>query len=386
MSTPSDAVGAVDLLLARAEAAPGRALFSVHGDGGPRRVTAAEFLAQVRWLARGLVAAGLGPGERVAVLSPATFEAHLAGTAVWYAGGVTVPIDASEAPAHVEAILAESGATRVFAARELAGSLSAMLGASAVLGDRLIPVTLLAVEGDGGTLTSLAGPGQGVSDAELERHRAAVHRDSPAVILARPESWAGDPPPLASPQMTVTHGALARLAAPLVSVLAARTAEPRAVVALPLSHPHASAAGVACLAAGASLAVPGDAALPAADPTFVLGSPRLFEELFEGAARSGGPRRRGRFARAAAIARAHSEADDGGASPGGGPRGRLRLAHAMWERLAYRRLRESMIGASLETAAYSGGTLDPDLAHFFRGIGVPIVGIESIVDDGALGS
>ena len=84
------------------------------GDGWAD-VTAAEFLAQVRATAKGLVAAGVEPGERVALMSKTRYEWTVLDYAIWFAGAVTVPIYETSSAEQVEWILSDSGARAAIA-------------------------------------------------------------------------------------------------------------------------------------------------------------------------------------------------------------------------------------------------------------------------------
>ncbi|WP_422935978.1 AMP-dependent synthetase/ligase [Sinomonas sp. P47F7] len=370
----ADRVNATDLLLERAAATPERHVYALRDGPSWHGVGAADFLDQVRWLARGLVAGGLGVGDRVAILSPSCYEWSLVDFAVWYAGGVSVPIYETDSPAQIEWILRDSGASRVFVAPSLAAMVTNVLEGSAELAERFIRVTTLEFEGEGATLSSLAGPGHGVSEAELERHRAAAGLGSPATIVYT-SGTTGRPK-----GCVVTHGNLVLLADNLIPHLddPLGAPDPRTVMFLPLAHVLAHAVQVVCLAAGATVAYssPADllSALRSFRPTFLLGVPRIFEKVYaaalDQAAQAG---RSGVFAKAASVARDYSAALDAEASGRGeGPGKRLRLAHAVFDRLVYGRIR-AVFGGTLTTAVCGGGPLSPQLTHFFRGVGVPVL-------------
>ncbi|WP_138443353.1 AMP-dependent synthetase/ligase [Sinomonas susongensis] len=363
-----------DLLLERAAASPERPVYALREGTSRRRITAAEFLADVRWLAKGLVAGGLGVGDRVAILAPSSYEWTLADFAVWYAGGATVPVYETDSPAQIEWILRDSGARRVFAAPGLVPMVSGVIEGSAELAERFIQITSLALDGEGATLSSLAGPGQGVSDAELERHRVAAGLRTPATIVYT-SGTTGRPK-----GCVITHANFVDLADNLIPHLPVPLASPdaRTVMFLPLAHVLAHAVQVVCLAAGVTVAYssPNDllSTLRSFRPTFLLGVPRIFEKVYAGAreqaVRSG---RSGVFTRAAAVAREYSASlDDAAAGRGEGPSRGLRLKHAVFDRLVYARLR-SVFGGALETTVSGGGALSPQLAHFFRGVGVPVL-------------
>ena len=55
-------------------------------------VTAGEFLQEVYDVAKGLIAAGIEPGDRVAILSSTRYEWALLDFAIWAAGAASVPI------------------------------------------------------------------------------------------------------------------------------------------------------------------------------------------------------------------------------------------------------------------------------------------------------
>ena len=64
-----------DLLIDRVKATPDRALFALPTeDGGWRDVSSAEFLRQVTALAKGLVAAGIEPGDKIGLMAKTRYE------------------------------------------------------------------------------------------------------------------------------------------------------------------------------------------------------------------------------------------------------------------------------------------------------------------------
>ena len=103
-----------DLLLEQHAKDPVHALYSRKGPGGWTDVSVQHFLEQVTALAKGLIAGGLTPGETVAVMSATRYEWTVVDFAIWFAGGVTVPIYETSSAAQVEWILHDSGARRVF--------------------------------------------------------------------------------------------------------------------------------------------------------------------------------------------------------------------------------------------------------------------------------
>ena len=151
-----------DLLLEQHAKDPVHALYSRKGPSGWTDVSVQQFLGQVTALAKGLIAGGLTPGETVAVMSATRYEWTVVDFAIWFAGGVTVPIYETSSAAQVEWILHDSGALRVFVEDPAKAVLvQGVLDASAVLGDRLVSVVRMENDGAAPNLASLAAAGTG---------------------------------------------------------------------------------------------------------------------------------------------------------------------------------------------------------------------------------
>ncbi|WP_077490283.1 AMP-dependent synthetase/ligase [Sinomonas mesophila] len=367
-------VNVTDLLLERAASAPDAELFARRTDAGWTAVTAAEFLDQVRALARGLIASGLDTGGRVAIVSASSYEWALVDFAVWFAGGVPVPVYETSSASQIASILADSGARRVFVQdADLARRVEDAVHGHPQLADTLLPITVMADDGEGATLRSLAGPGLGVSEAELERHRTAAGLDAVATLVYT-SGTTGRPK-----GCEVTHGNLALLAVNLRAHLPSVVGPgARTLMFLPLAHVLARAVQVTCVAAGVVVGHSRQADL-AADlgtfcPTFLLAVPRVFEKVYAGAhARASHGLRAAVFERAARTAREYSQAlDDAASGLGDGPGRRLRVRHAVFDRLVYGQLRAAF-GGRLTTIVSGASALSPALAHFFRGVGLTVL-------------
>ena len=103
-----------DAVVRNAAEAPDAVVMSrPDGAGDWTDVTAASFHDQVRAVAKGLVAAGIEPGDRVALMSKTRFEWTLLDYAIWFAGAVTVPVYETSSEEQVAWILADSGARAV---------------------------------------------------------------------------------------------------------------------------------------------------------------------------------------------------------------------------------------------------------------------------------
>jgi len=152
-----------DLLLEQHAKDPVHALYSRKGPAGWADVTAQQFLDQVRALAKGLIAGGITPGETVAVMSATRYEWTVLDFAIWFAGGVTVPIYEPSSASQIEWILHDSGARRIFAENEAKAALvREVLDSSGLIGDSVLPVVRMDSDGAAPNLASLAAAGTGV--------------------------------------------------------------------------------------------------------------------------------------------------------------------------------------------------------------------------------
>lgn len=365
-----------DLLLRQEAANPAHPLYARTGPNGWTGVPAHKFLQDVCALAKGLIAGGLEPGACVAVMSATRYEWTLVDFAVWFAGGVTVPIYETSAPSQVEWILHDAGARHVFAEdRDKVAMIAGVLEASALLRDRLVSVVRMDYDGEAPDLASLSAAGMGVSDAELERHRSAAGLDDVA-SLAYTSGTTGHPK-----GCEITHGNFALVAVNVVAFLPEVLKQPhaRTLMFLPLAHVLARAVQVACLHAGATLGhVNTSAALLEAlgtfKPTFLLAVPRIFEKVRAGAAHKAAVSGKARIfgmATAAAI-RYSTEQDNAARGQGTGPGFTSRWQHAVFDRLVYSRLRR-VFGGRLSHMVSGASPLARDDAHFFRGAGIPVL-------------
>jgi long-chain acyl-CoA synthetase len=339
-------------------------------------VPAQKFLQEVSALAKGLIAGGLEPGDTVAVMSATSYEWTLVDFAIWFAGGVTVPVCETSSASQVEWILHDAGVRRVFA-EDLAkvDLVRAVLAGSTLLRDRLVNVVRMDSAGDAPNLASLAAAGTGVSDAELERHRSRAGLDDVASLVYT-SGTTGKPK-----GCEITHGNFALVAKNIVAFLPELLLQEQArtLMFLPLAHVLARAVQVVCLAAGATLGhSPGAARLledlGSFKPTFLLVVPRIFEKLRATAAHKAAVGGKARlFSAASATAIEYSEATDRQSrGEGNGPGLLCRIRHGIFDRLLYLRLRQAM-GGQVGYAVSGASPLGLEDAHFFRGAGIPVL-------------
>ncbi|HEV3289639.1 MAG TPA: long-chain fatty acid--CoA ligase [Streptosporangiaceae bacterium] len=393
-----------DIVFTRAQDSPGTVVIRRRpgtAEAGWRDVTAAAFRDDVAGHAKGLIASGIGAGDRVALMSRTRYEWTVADYAIWAAGAVTVPVYETSSAEQVEWILTDSGARAIVV--ETAAHLA---GIAEVLG-RLPDVSRIWLIDPGAAAaraepaaagaepaaaaaepTTSAGPaaaaepfaglpaaGAGVSDADLGQRRMSVGAADVATIIYT-SGTTGRPK-----GCVITHGNLLASArnavtGPLSAVF--RVPGASTLLFLPLAHSFARIIEVGVMEAGAVLGHTPDVSnllpdLAGFRPTFLLAVPRVFEKVYNGAAQqaAGSRARNAIFQAAARTAIAWSSAYGTGAAPdGAGPL--LRLQHAVFDRLVYTRLRAA-IGGQVSHAVSGGAPLGERLGHFFRGAGITIL-------------
>ena len=331
--------------------------------GGWADVTASQFRDEVRAVARGLIAAGVAPGDRVALMSHTRYEWTLLDYALWSVGAVVVPIYETSSAEQAEWILSDSAARAVIVETD---GFEQMIAAAR---DRLPALEhLWRLKED---VDKLIAGGADVSDqTAAERAKAATAADLATVIYTsgttgRPKGCELTHENLLSVIRNTFMGPLAAIPA----VSGAST-----LLFLPLAHVFARVIEIGCLESGIVLGHCDDMAnllpeLASFQPSFVLAVPRVFEKVYNGAESKAVGDGRGKiFARAAATAVAYSEALDSASGPGL----RLRAEHAVFDRLVYNKLRAAL-GGHAALAISGGAALAPRLGHFFRGVGVAVL-------------
>jgi len=357
-----EGVNATDDVFDQVVSRPNHALFARKRDGVWAPVTVVEFAEQVVRLAAGLIAAGIRPGDRVALMSATRYEWVLCDFAIWSAGAVTVPVYETSSAEQVAWILRDSGAVATFTETDEHRALVALAGA--VTPGRVWPMT------DGG-LARLAAAGEAVTSAEVHQRRAAVRATSVATIVYT-SGTTGRPK-----GCVLTH---ANLVAETRNVALADGVGDRSLTErssillfLPLAHVLARSVQLAAIHAGAMTGHVGriadvTAELAAFRPTIVLAVPRVFEKLYNTAEHRAALAGHSRLFRAAErVAVEHSRA-----LQSGGPGPLLRLRRWAFDRLVYAKLRAAM-GGRVEYAISGGAPLDARLGHFMRGVGITIL-------------
>lgn len=327
-------------------------------------VSAEQFRSQVRSAAKGLIADGLMPGDRIAILSRTRYEWTVADYAIWYAGCITVPIYETSSPEQVEWIISDANVVATFfeaqrtthAFTPIAAKVPAMTR-SYVFGDNV--------------LAELSSKGAHISDDELTARRNSSQPSDPATLIYT-SGTTGRPK-----GCIITHGNLMAEVDTLVKGVPEVFEVPEAstLIFLPLAHVFGRLIQVAMLRGEVTIGhCPNPAALlkdlSSFQPTFLLAVPRVFEKVFNGSAakaHEASPVKGKIFDRAAKVAIAYSEAIDHGHMSKG-----LALQHGLFDKLVYSKLRHAM-GGRVTHAISGGAALGSRLGHFYRGLGLIIL-------------
>ena len=342
---------------------PDHALFARRTGDGWADVSAAAYGREVRALAKGFVAAGVQPGDRVGLMSKTRYEWTLVDFAIWYAGAVTVPIYETSSAEQVEWILSDSGAVGVVVETPAHASIVEEVRDS--VGAALQSVWVL----DKDAITALEEAGSAVDDAVLDERARRLTADSLATIIYT-SGTTGRPK-----GCELTHG---NFLAEVYNVVASVKGvlfrpDDTTLLFIPLAHVFARVIQLGCVYSRTKLGHTADVKNLLADlatfrPTFILSVPRVFEKIYNSSEQKADAAGKGKiFRRAAATAIAYSESLDHGGPPVG-----LRLQHAVFDRLVYKKLRAALGGRAAH-AVSGGAPLGARLGHFFRGSGIVVL-------------
>ena len=334
------------------------------GPGAWSSITTGEFHRLVLAAAKGLIAFGVGKGDAVTLFSATRFEWGVLDFALAAIGAVNVPIYDTDSAAQAERIINDSGVKlAVTDNRERYDRLDS-------INDRCPGLQRILMM-DGNALGALEGLGVSVSDEELEARIADTHADDLATIVYTSGSTG------APKGVELTHRNFLSVVRAGYECLGEVLCDnhPRLLLFLPLAHCFArfiqycsigSDDGVVGYLPDMKSLLPD---LRSFKPTYLLGVPRVFEKVYNAASRKAGTGFKGRiFAQAAQCAREWSRTEQDGGKHSASQRAR----HAMFETSVYRAVRGAL-GPNIRYVACGGAPLSADLAHFFAGIGLPMI-------------
>ena len=353
-----------DLLMDRLAATPDLVLFSLPRDGQWLPVTTREFHAQVVALAKGLVAAGIEPGDKIGLICKTRYEWTLIDFAVWFAGAVLVPVYETSSPSQVQWNLSDSGALAVIV--ETADHFARF---DEVHPD--LPSIGSVWQIDLGDLDKLVAGGVGVTDEEIDRRRNLAVGDNIATLIYTSGST-GRPK-----GCVLTHANFletSRNAAVALKEVLVHPEGASTLLFITTAHVFARFISVLCVHAGVRVGHQADtktllAALGSFQPTFLLAVPRVFEKVYNSAQQKAVAGGKGKiFDAAAHVAVEHSKLVQAGTSI---PLG-MKIKFALFDRLVYSKLRAAM-GGKVVWAVSGSAPLGAHLGHFFRSLGIVIL-------------
>lgn len=352
-----------DLLVERVKATPDRALFSVPDGDGWRDISAADFQTAVIALAKGFVAAGIQPGEKVGFLARTTYEWTLIDFALFYAGAVMVPIYETSSPSQIQWIMEDSGAISL-----IVESPEHFARVDEVRSE--LPLIREIWQLHLGAIDTLTAQGASVDDAEIERRRSlAVGSDIATLIYTSGST--GRPK-----GCVLTHSNFVELSRNSAKALNEVVQTPGASTLLFITTAHVFARFISILDihAGVRTGHQPDTrqllpALGSFKPTFLLAVPRVFEKVYNSAEQKAEAGGKGKIFRAAAdVAIEHSKLVEAGTKIPFG----MKLKFALFNKLVYSKLREAM-GGNVVYAVSGSAPLGSRLGHFFHSLGVVIL-------------
>jgi long-chain acyl-CoA synthetase len=350
-----------NLIAERAWFEPERITMSRPLGDGWQPMTASQVEEEIRATAKGLIAAGIQIGDRVAIMARTRYEWTILDFAIWYAGGCVVPIYETSSAEQVDWILNDSGSVALIVETPTHRDL-----VNTVLPSHTKHVWTMTED----VLAVLRTAGANISDDEIERRRTALVPTSLATLIYT-SGTTGRPK-----GVQLTHANFLSECGNVVQAAADLFLKPggSTLLFLPVAHVFGRMVEIGSIQAGLHLAHCSDpvgrlqADLATFKPTFVLAVPRIFEKIYNGAEAKAEAAGKGKiFRKAADVAIAYSQAQD---KRGFNPL--LSLKHALFDKLVFSKIRAAM-GGQVEAAISGGAPLGARLGHFYRGAGVTIL-------------
>lgn len=325
--------------------------------------TAAEFKNKVVALAKGFIARGVMPGDSVSIIAHTCWQWTALDVAIMSIGALTVPVYETNSPAQVKMIFNDANVKMAFAEDDFQrDKIESVRDQCPDLGD----VCVIGL----GAIDTIIEYGRAVSDAEfLEREQAVKGSDLATIVYTSGST--GTPKGI-----ELTHANFVFITYSGVNSMPDIAMKPnrRLLLFLPLAHVFARYMQFFCFAGNVSLGLSSNLKTILADfkafkPTFILAVPRIFEKIYNAASQKAGAGFKGRvFADATQTAYDWSHAQQSGGSI---PLA-LNAKHALYNKLVYSSIME-VFGGHVEYAVSGGAPLDSSIAHFFNGVGLPLL-------------
>jgi long-chain acyl-CoA synthetase len=357
---PASAGNLTNLIAERAWFEPERVVVSRPLGDGWQAVTAKEYEAEIRSVAKGLIASGISIGDRVAIMAKTRYEWTVLDFAIWFAGAVPVPIYETSSAEQVDWILSDSAAVAIIVETP----------ALVELVKPIMPATCKNIWNiTDNALATLITAGKSITDDEISKRREALKPETLATLIYT-SGTTGKPK-----GVHLTHGNFLSECGNVVNGASDLFLKPggSTLLFLPVAHVFGRMVQIGAITAGLHLAHCSDITKLPADlgtfkPTFVLAVPRIFEKIFNGAEAKAEAAGKGKiFHKAVEIAVAYSVAMDGKRiSP------LLKLKHGLFDKLVYSKIRAGL-GGRVEAAISGGAPLGERLGHFYRGAGIRVL-------------
>ena len=334
------------------------------GPGRWQNVTTGEFHERVVSAAKGLIALGIAKGDAVTIFSSTRLEWGILDFALTAVGAVSVPIYDTDSAPQAQRIMNDSAVKLAFADnRDRFDRLDSVKDHCPALKQ------ILMIEGN--ALDALEGLGVAVSDEELNERVATVRTDDLATIVYTSGST-GNPK---GAELTHKNFVSITISASQALHEVVLDDHPRLLLFLPLAHCFARFIQYASIASDDGVVgyLPDTKTLlpdlRSFEPTYLLGVPRVFEKVYNAASHKAGAGWKGRlFVKAAEVARVWSRKEQAGEQ-----HTFAEIAErAKYETLVYRTVRGAL-GPKIKYVACGGAPLSLDLAHFYNGIGLPMI-------------
>ena len=331
------------------------------GPGRWQNVTTGEFHERVVSAAKGLIALGIAKGDAVTIFSSTRLEWGILDFALTAVGAVSVPIYDTDSAPQAQHIMNDSAVKLAFADnRDRFDRLDSVKDHCPALKQ------ILMIEGN--ALDALEGLGVAVSDEELNERVATVRTDDLATIVYTSGST-GNPK---GAELTHKNFVSITISASQALHEVVLDDQPRLLLFLPLAHCFARFIQYASIASDDGVVgyLPDTKTLlpdlRSFEPTYLLGVPRVFEKVYNAASHKAGAGWKGRlFVKAAEAARVWSRKEQAGEQ-------HTFAERAKYETLVYRTVRGAL-GPKIKYVACGGAPLSLDLAHFYNGIGLPMI-------------